>query len=93
MEEMDKLLQNMTKMKDDMSKMQDELKQYVLSFSSSDGKVSLKVHGDGVISGLKTNGASDSDIEKAVNDANAKVKDYIANKMDSITPAEFRDAQ
>ena len=90
---MDKLLQNMTKMKDDMAKMQEELKHYVLSFSSSNGKVSLKVHGDGVISNLKTSGASDSDIEHAINDANAKVKDHIAKKMDSITPAEFRDGK
>lgn len=91
MEEMDKLLSNMTKMKDDMAKMQEELKSYSLTFKSADGKVELKVHGDGKITGLKMHGASDADVEKAINDANAQVKDYIAVKMDSITPEDFKE--
>ncbi len=87
---MEKLLQNMTKMKDGMENMQKELASYVEHYSENG--ISLDVHGDGIISGLSfPAGTSASDIQKAINNANAKVKDYITKKMNDITPAELRE--
>lgn len=92
MEDMEKLLQNMTKMKDGMEAMQKELAAYTEHYSENG--VSLDVHGDGIISGLTFSaGTSASVIEKVINNANAKIKDYITKKMNDITPAELREQE
>ena len=87
---MEKLLQNMTKMKEGMEDMQKELASYVEHYSENG--VTLDVHGDGIISGLTfSEGTNPSDVQKAINDANARIKDYITKKMNDITPAELRE--
>ncbi len=90
MEDMEKLLENMTKMKDGMEAMQQELASYVEHYSENG--VTLDVHGDGVITGLTfADGTSANTIQTAINNANAKIKDYITKKMNDITPAELRE--
>lgn len=90
MEDMEKLLQNMTKMKQGMEDMQKELTSYVKHHSENG--VSLDVHGDGVISGLTFSAGTSADtVQKAINNANAAVKDYITKRMNDITPAELRE--
>ena len=90
MEEMEKLLQSMTQMKEGMEKMQKELADYAIEFEL-DG-VRLKVHGDGIISDLTfPEGTPPAKVEKAINDANAKVKDYVTQRMTEITPEDLRE--
>jgi DNA-binding protein YbaB len=90
MEDMEKLLQNMTSMKDEMEKLQAELPNHREHYEK-DG-IKLDVHGDGVISNLNfPAGTPPSAIEKAINEANAKMKDFITKKMNDITPAELRE--
>jgi DNA-binding protein YbaB len=90
MEDMEKLLQNMTKMKEDMEELQVELPKYREQYDK--GGIKFCVHGDGIISGLSfPAGTSAGAIEKAINEANARVKDLITKKMNEITPAELRE--
>lgn len=92
MEDMEKLLQSMTQMKEGMEAMQKELASFTQSHDE-DG-VHLEVQGDGIIKNLSfSNDTPASVVEKAINNANAKVKDYITNKMNAITPAELREAK
>jgi DNA-binding protein YbaB len=90
MEDTEKLLQNMTKMKDEMEKLQKELPGHKENYDKNG--IKLCVHGDGVISGLSfPSGASASAIETAINEANARMKEFITGKMNDITPAELRE--
>jgi DNA-binding protein YbaB len=90
MDEMEKLLKSMTQMKDGMETMQKELASYVEKYDESG--VHLEVQGDGIIKNLSfADGTSPKVIETAINNANAKVKDFITKKMNSITPPELRD--
>ena len=90
MEDMEKLLQNMTKMKEGMEGMQHELASYVKHYSENG--ISLDVHGDGVISGLSFPAGTNADaVQKAINNANAAVKEYITKRMNDITPPELRE--
>ena len=92
MEDMERLLQSMTKMKDGMEAMQKELGSYTLNHEENG--ISLNVQGDGIIKNLKfPAGASASAIENAINNANAKVKDFITKRMNEVTPPELRDAK
>lgn len=92
MEDMEKLLQSMTQMKEGMEAMQKELASFTQSHDE-DG-VHLEVQGDGIIKNLSfSKDTPASVVEKAINNANAKVKDYITNKMNAITPAELREAK
>ena len=90
MEDLQELLENMTKMKQGMESMQTDLQSYVMPFSENG--ISLEVHGDGIISGLKfPPGTSPCDVEKVINNANAQIKEYIAQKINYITPPELRN--
>ncbi|MDR2779373.1 MAG: YbaB/EbfC family nucleoid-associated protein [Puniceicoccales bacterium] len=90
MEDMEKLLQSMTRMKDGMEAMQKELSSYTEKYD--EGGVHVEVQGDGVIKNLQfANGTPASVVEKAINDANAKIKTFITKKMNDITPAELRE--
>jgi DNA-binding protein YbaB len=90
MEDMEKLLQNMTKMKEDMEQLQTDLPKHKEQYDR-DG-IRLCVHGDGIISELSfPAGTSAGAIEKAINDANARMKTFITKKMNEITPAELRE--
>ncbi|MDR1413687.1 MAG: hypothetical protein LBI56_01975 [Puniceicoccales bacterium] len=92
MEEMEKLLKNMTQMKDGMETMQKELAGYTLPYD--EGSIHIEVQGDGLIKNLRfAAGTSANEVEKAINNANAKVKDFITRRMNDITPPELRDAQ
>lgn len=92
MEDMEKLLQSMTKMKDGMEAMQKELASYVEPYDE-DG-VHVEIQGDGIIKNLKfSDGTPPSTVEKVINNANAKVKNYISKKMTDITPPELREAK
>jgi hypothetical protein len=73
-----------------MEKLQKELPGHKENYDK-DG-IKLCVHGDGVISDLSfPPGASAGAIEKAVNEANAHMKDFITKKMNDITPSELRE--
>ncbi|MDR0595891.1 MAG: hypothetical protein LBF94_04355 [Puniceicoccales bacterium] len=90
MEDMEKLLQNMTKMKDEMEKLQKELPGHKEHYEKNG--IKLTVHGDGIISGLSfPAGTAANAIEKAINEANVHMKDFITKKMNDITPAELRE--
>lgn len=92
MEDMEKLLQSMTQMKEGMEAMQKELASFTQPYDE-DG-VHLEVQGDGIIKNLTfSKDTPASVVEKVINNANAKVKDYITNKMNAITPAELREAK
>ncbi|MDR1433517.1 MAG: hypothetical protein LBI61_04275 [Puniceicoccales bacterium] len=82
----------MTKMKDGMESMQKELASYTLKHA--EGDISLEVQGNGIIKNLRfPAGTSAGAVEKAVNGANAKVKDFITGRMNEVTPPELRDAK
>jgi DNA-binding protein YbaB len=90
MEDMEKLLKSMTQMKDGMEGLQKELASYSRKYE--EGGVSLEVQGDGIIKNLSFGPGTPADVvERAVNNANAEVKDYITTKMNAITPAELRE--
>jgi DNA-binding protein YbaB len=90
MDEMEKLLKSMTQMKDGMESMQKDLASYVEKHSENG--IHLEVQGDGIVRNLSfADGTSAKAIETAINNANAKVKDFITKKMNSITPPELRD--
>jgi DNA-binding protein YbaB len=89
MDDMEQLLKNMTQMKEGMEAMQKELAAYTLKHDG-DG-VHVEIQGDGLIKNLSfPNGTPAKTLEKAINDANAKVKEFITKRMNEITPAELR---
>ncbi|MDR1401386.1 MAG: hypothetical protein LBI81_00290 [Puniceicoccales bacterium] len=89
---MEKLLKSMTQMKDGMESMQKELAGYTLKHD--EGGIHVEIQGDGIIKNLKfPSGTSAGEVEKAINGANAKVKDFITKRMNAITPPELRDAK
>jgi DNA-binding protein YbaB len=91
MEDMEKLLKSMTQMKDGMESMQKELASYIESHD--EGGVHVEVQGDGIIRNLRfPAGTPATDVERAINNANAKVKAHITQRMNAITPPELRDA-
>jgi DNA-binding protein YbaB len=91
MDEMEKLLKSMTQMKDGMETMQKELAAYVEVYEQAG--IHVEVQGDGIIRNLRfAPGTSPAEVEKAINAANAKIKDLITKKMNAITPAELREA-
>ena len=72
--------------------MQKELASYVEPYDENG--VHVEIQGDGIIKNLKfSDGTSPLVVEKALNNANAKVKNYISKKMTDITPPELREAQ
>ncbi|MDR2737698.1 MAG: YbaB/EbfC family nucleoid-associated protein [Puniceicoccales bacterium] len=91
MDDMEKLLKSMTQMKDGMEAMQKELAAYTESYD--EGGVYVEVQGDGIIKNLRfSQGTPPSAVEKAINGANTKIKDFITKRMNAITPPELREA-
>ncbi len=89
---MERYLKSITEMKKGMIDMKRELASYVESYDE-DG-IHVELQGDGIIKNLEFNdGTSPSIVAKVINNANAKLKNYILMKINNITPPELREAE
>ncbi|MDR1596012.1 MAG: hypothetical protein LBR91_03780 [Puniceicoccales bacterium] len=92
MEDMENLLKSMTQMRDGMEAVQKELASY--SLRHEEEGISVEIQGDGLVKNLEfAVGTPASSVEKALNNANSRVKDYITKRMNAVTPVELRDAK
>ncbi|MDR1432920.1 MAG: YbaB/EbfC family nucleoid-associated protein [Puniceicoccales bacterium] len=89
---MENLLQDMQSMKAGMDSMQAELQMYAIEHAEAG--VSLKVLGSGLIQNLSFPiGTPPHVVEAVINSANAKVKEFIAQKMGEIIPPSLCSGQ
>ena len=89
---MERYMKSLTEMKKGMIDMKRELSSYVESYDE-DG-IHVELQGIGIIKNLEFNdGTSPSIVAKVINNANAKLKNYILMKMTNITPPELRETE